>query len=947
MSRTVHPKPHWLNATGRTAREALAAFGVVFALLVSGVAWADGTDEVVYRETFPRGSKTLANVGWSLYVGGSARDASGASAISGDWGDRTAPTAVNAGEPAPQQARGFAYVKEGIEGTPYLLCSDEMPPVKQPLGRVSWLMNPMDSAAAIHPVVCIDRDGDGRPSAGDAWLASAEPFRTPDSGPQAGFVAHSIAGDAAWVELDFRPGRSLPASLRSDRLIEAWPEGPIVSVGFYSLSRIARPRFDSVAVHASGLAEISVTASPESSARVGLDRADAVRLAKKLLARHAAASPAASLAEAWPAMTRAWDRHSAAAFELPWSPQIDPPVAGRVFYVHASSGDDAADGRSPQTAWRTLQAAVDRVQPGDALIVGPGSYYQPTLRVRDRAGTAQRPIYIRAEPLGEATVSSAWPDAAEGLVEWHREADGVWSAPFPARKRDPKTFGGFVAADGTEYMLFGMRSLADLLSDKAPIWKQWDRYGPDRPMPWPGYGFALEAGRCWLRTPNGEDPNGKRVVIATHADHESSAVHIDNSPHVILDGLRFEGAGDKAVKAERNSPYLTVRNAVIEYCRHGVGPDDHGLIEWSEYTFPGYKRFADELVRRVRADGVRVANPMFGWVKRYHGARTEGHLLGRPWTAPRNNRGVGPRFCEGRFNFSHQAFDGDAPGAWSDSRVHSSVYLYTYDNAIEMEAGRHSPGRNVHVHDNLIIASLYGTISHQDTTDLPMGPQYVYRNVILGNFPEGYRGPDRVVTGPVDSADDAWQPWVVCKFLAPNANAITYAHNFIWMRGGGLIWKKPETASTRRKMAWVNNVIAFDQGLTNYEGQHAFRADANAWVGPGQRRDLQGPRGLNLGSLSSLELRDIDALDLRPLPGSPLIDAAGPMQDLQPAADGRPDIGPFEAGTFDGPVPGDTWPRPRVRVFNAAFPQRLTGSSEPQPVDLVYPDQRTSGSPSR
>ena len=926
------------------SRSAVRTFLPLLFSLATSVLASDATtaQTLTYRETFPAGTRTLANVGWSAYVGTDARDVSGASAISGGTGDRAAPAAVNAGVDEPSESpRGFAYVKEGGEGDPYLLLSDEMPPMRQPITRIAWRMNLIDPSARAHAIVAVDADRDGKLSGADHWLVTRQPVSPSPTVQGQVFSRVEVNDQTAWADFDFQPGSRragtgrMPTSVQDARPVDAWPAGDIVAVGIYSPKRFGRPQFDSYEVWAAGVAAPPPNPSPRDPAGP-INPQQAKSQAARLLARYPGAQPANALSDAWPAMTAALDQRGPRTDAPPWNPTINPPVTGRTYYVHADLGDDRANGRSADAAWRTLQHAVDQLEAGDALIVGPGAYYQPTLHIRQRAGTQRQPIYIRAEPLGEATVSSAWPDAAERLVQWVDEGHGTWSAPFPARDRDPRTFGGFYAEDGTVYMLFGMQSLADLMADAVPIRKPWDDFGPQRPMPWPGYGFALENGRCWLRTPRGEDPNGKRVVIATHADHESSAVLIDESPHLILDGLRFEGAGDKGVKAQRNSPFLTVRNAVFEYCRHGVGPDDHGLVEWCEYTFPGYKRFADELARRVKEAGVSVKNPMFGFVKRYHAARTEGHLLGRPWTAPRNNRGIGPRFCEGRYNFSHQSFDGDAPGAWSDSAVHHSVYLYQYDNAIEMEAGPPSPGRNVHVHDNLIIASLYGAISHQDTTDPPMGPQWVYRNVFVGNFPSGYNGSDRVITGPVDSAEDAWDPWVFCKFLAPKANQIGYAHNLVWLRSGGLLWAKPQTEASRRKMLWANNVLIFERGLTNYADPQTFQAFNNAWAAPSPRPDVQGPGGLHAGSIDALKLHDPAQLDFRPRPDSPLIDAGRPIPDLRDAPSiNHPDLGPFEAGHFDQATPGDHWPRPRERVFNAAYPERLT-ESETNP-DLIHP----------
>ncbi len=882
--------------------------------------------KVVYREIFPAGRKSLAKCGWKIYVNADARDASGGRAISGAFADRRGFEAVNSDkEKAENAKKGNVYIKNAEDGKPYLMVANDMPLIAPPLNAISWQMSLGDAKEVVHPVVCIDIDKNGKPSKGDAWFISATPIKDPKPGAK-GFrpITFDVA-KAKWLKLEMKLGTrrsgsgKLPTDVKKLKPITKLPAGNIVSAGLYSPAKLTRPRFDTFEVKAAG------TVTPKAGSK---DKAAA--LLKKYADQMITAS---TIDERWPHMIKAVEARGQQPTAA-WSPKLDFTVAGRTLYVHGDLGDDQHDGLSSNKPWRTLSHAFAQLQPGDALLVGPGTYYQPTLWLRDLTPGSEedlaKPTYIRAEPRGAAKISSAWPDVAEGLVKWVDEGNGIWSAPFPTRKGDPRSMGGYTSADGSVYFMFGMMNLADLMSDAVPLKKKWDRFSKTNPMPWPGYGYVMQGGRCWLRTPNGENPNGRPLIVSTYTNHETSLIRLDNASHVIIDGFHFEGAGDKAVRANRNSPYLTVRNAIIEYCRGGVGPDDYGLVEWCEYTFPGYKRFADDLKALMLSKNVHVMNPMFGFVKKYHGAQTEGHLVCRPWTTPKDNRGIGPLNCEARYNYCHQTFDGDTPGAWSESSVHHSVYVYQYDNASELEAGKHSEGRNTRFHDNLIVASLYGAISHQDKTINPMGPQWVYRNVVIGNFPKDYQGPGKVIYGEVDSAEDAWTPWIFSKYLAPNADAINYDHNLVWLRSGGLLWAKESTVESRAKMNWRNNVIVFDpKGLTTYTEPYNFTAASNMWVGPVARPDVQGAGGVHLPNLAALRWRDPMSLDFRPAEGSPLINA-GVVINNEPSsmAGDQPDVGPFAFGAFDQPMPGDHWPRPRTRMFNPAPPDALAGQTK-------------------
>lgn len=46
------------------------------------------------------------------------------------------------------------------------------------------------------------------------------------------------------------------------------------------------------------------------------------------------------------------------------------------WYVDARKGDDANDGRTPETAFKTLQHVAHVAGPGDTVLIAPGAYEQ-------------------------------------------------------------------------------------------------------------------------------------------------------------------------------------------------------------------------------------------------------------------------------------------------------------------------------------------------------------------------------------------------------------------------------------------------------------------------------------------------------------------------------------------------------------------------------------------
>lgn len=53
--------------------------------------------------------------------------------------------------------------------------------------------------------------------------------------------------------------------------------------------------------------------------------------------------------------------------------QVQVTPLTTVYYVNALTGNDANDGLSPETAFATIQRAIDTTQDGDTVVVAPGT----------------------------------------------------------------------------------------------------------------------------------------------------------------------------------------------------------------------------------------------------------------------------------------------------------------------------------------------------------------------------------------------------------------------------------------------------------------------------------------------------------------------------------------------------------------------------------------------
>lgn len=100
-------------------------------------------------------------------------------------------------------------------------------------------------------------------------------------------------------------------------------------------------------------------------------------------------------------------------------------------YYVSPNGNDAGNGTSPATAWRTVDRAnlvTNQMQPGDQLLFERGGHYRGGLYWAS-SGTASSPIVYGAYGTGAAPVI----DGARVVTGWVQHAGNVWRAQVGTR----------------------------------------------------------------------------------------------------------------------------------------------------------------------------------------------------------------------------------------------------------------------------------------------------------------------------------------------------------------------------------------------------------------------------------------------------------------------------------------------------------------------------------
>jgi len=80
---------------------------------------------------------------------------------------------------------------------------------------------------------------------------------------------------------------------------------------------------------------------------------------------------------------------------------IMPSTALSATYYVSTKGNDANDGLSKKTAWRTISHAAKTVKAGDVVIIEPGDYGTVNGVKFSNSGTRESPILVKAEKPGE------------------------------------------------------------------------------------------------------------------------------------------------------------------------------------------------------------------------------------------------------------------------------------------------------------------------------------------------------------------------------------------------------------------------------------------------------------------------------------------------------------------------------------------------------------------
>ena len=377
---------------------------------------------------------------------------------------------------------------------------------------------------------------------------------------------------------------------------------------------------------------------------------------------------------------------------------------------------DPADGN------QALKAAFSRARGGDLIRIKNGTYFG-SFELRNKDSDANKPIWIRAENPGGVVFSNLWQAAFEGRVNWQHVGRGVFKARSPSQSGPPNQrgpfMGSYVDGQGTERFLFRYRS-KDAIT-RNPLHVEQNAQ-PDMDVKNPAYGFAVQGDEIFIRLKGGDDPNDRSIRLTR--DFGKHLLTINRSRHMIVDGIKFEGSGklDAIICTPKGEPkassHLTIRNCIFEHCRRAAVLHNHAHVEWSEYCYPGFRDWMNELQKMNDQPGA-----IFALVKNHfndHPNNRGNAFLEGGWA---DNMGATPANCVFEYNFTNSVFEGHRLGAHKDSTIRFEAADGIGDDWVEFEHHQKRSSKN-----NRVIAckvlNCHGVVCFGAGQEQPdLGPQ--------------------------------------------------------------------------------------------------------------------------------------------------------------------------------------------------------------------------------
>ena len=258
-----------------------------------------------------------------------------------------------------------------------------------------------------------------------------------------------------------------------------------------------------------------------------------------------------------------------------------------------------------------LSAAIKKVQPGGALVLEPGVYYQ-RITLEDVAGTAESPITIKARKPGSVTINGAKAGTGtEKPLAWTHVEGDLYSTTLAL----PLETVTWMMVDGRmQFAYVGLENLKFFRAGSA------DPLAAVKIGPREGFCNVPDKDKgtntVYVRLMNGKNPNNCNIQVSFVGASPNITIG-ENCQWIVIEGLKLSMAGrTSAISAKpksNNIKNITVRDCFIEGAQNIIdffAVKEGAVVEFNEFSqYPVYEWRAYWKQVYGVADGVRLCGP--------------------------------------------------------------------------------------------------------------------------------------------------------------------------------------------------------------------------------------------------------------------------------------------------------------------------------------------------
>jgi hypothetical protein len=232
-------------------------------------------------------------------------------------------------------------------------------------------------------------------------------------------------------------------------------------------------------------------------------------------------------------------------------------AAATTYYVRQTLGDDTHDGRSAESAWRTLGKLSITLQAGDTVYVGPGLYREQVTVGAD--GTSAARVVFVADTTGEhtgdppGTVMITGADPVDPAVFVPVGPPGVYRATLPQHVL------GVVEMDGPERRYRRARDTMEHLVDKLSEVEVVTRLRGS-------HLYDEEHRELLLHTSDDREPRAHEIELM----HRGAGIGMFGKHFVTIIGFTFRHFGDAGINFFKGSGDGIAINNVSYGGRQGI-----------------------------------------------------------------------------------------------------------------------------------------------------------------------------------------------------------------------------------------------------------------------------------------------------------------------------------------------------------------------------------------